>query len=180
MTLVRSEADRLRVWTFADTTAYVLRPDGAVLTVGEAPHLRGFEAAKARELLDLTGCTPATITGAPAFRSWLHERRERQARSGGPTVLSLRPEAAEDLRHDEMAAPPGTVVLLTSDGLSALVDLYERFTPESLMQAALMSGLEPLTREARRIETAFDPSGGRYPRFKTSDDATGLLLRVFS
>ena len=178
MTLVRHDADHLQIWTFADTTAYVRRPDGTVLTIGEAPHLREYEAAKARELLDVSGRTPATITSAPAFRQWLAERRERQARSGGAVILSLRPEAVDGLRVDEVAAEPGTVLLLTSDGLSVLVDLYERFTAKTLLDAALSEGLEPLANEARRIETEVDPSGQLYPRFKTSDDATGLLLRV--
>lgn len=46
-----------------------------------------------------------------------------------------------------------------------------------LIDAALSSGLEPLARELRRIETEVDPDGARFPRFKQSDDATALLLR---
>ena len=84
----------------------------------------------------------------------------------------------DGLRLNEVAAAPGTVLLLTSDGLSVLVDLYERFTAKTLLDAALSGGVEPLVTEARRIETEIDPSGKLYPRFKTSDDATGLLLRV--
>jgi hypothetical protein len=178
LTLVHGASDRLRIWTFADTTAYVCRPDGTVLTVGEGPSLREWEAAKAKELLEVSGSTPATITGAPAFRSWLASRRERQKTSGGDAILSLRPEAADEMRYDEVPAEPGTVILLTSDGLSALVDLYRHMDARSLLEAALTSGLEPLARAARRIETEVDPSGKLFPRFKTSDDATGLLLRI--
>jgi hypothetical protein len=178
MTLVHDRGDRLCVWTFGDTTAYVRRPDGTVLTVGEGPNLREWEAAKARELLQLSGSTPATITKAPAFRSWLAERREGQKQTGGAAILSLRPEAADRLRYDELESAVGAVVLLTSDGLSAIVDLYRSLDAAGLVEIALRSGLEPLAREARRIETEVDPAGRLYPRFKTSDDATGLLLRV--
>jgi hypothetical protein len=176
MTLVRAEPDRLQVWTFGDTTAYIRQPDGSVETVGEASNLREFEAAKARELLDASGATPATITRTPQFREWLSGRRLRQKASGGPEVLSLRPEAADAVRYQEAEAGPGTVVLLTSDGLSALVDLYGHVDAAGLIEAALASGLEPLALEARRIETEIDPDGKLYPRFKLSDDATGLLL----
>lgn len=177
LTLVHGAAARLRVWTFADTTAYVRRPDGTVLTIGEGPALRDWEAARARELLDASGSTPATITSAPAFRAWLGQRRERQKTSGPDPILSLRPSVADELHRDEVDAAPGTVMLLTSDGFSALVDLYGRMDAKGLVETALSSGLEGLAREARRIETEVDPSGKLYPRFKTSDDATALLVR---
>ena len=47
----------------------------------------------------------------------------------------------------------------------------------ALIDAALASGLEPLARELRRIETEIDPDGALFPRFKGGDDATALLLR---
>jgi hypothetical protein len=47
-----------------------------------------------------------------------------------------------------------------------------------LVEAAFTQGLEPLARKAREIETQVDPTGERYPRFKESDDLTGLLVRV--
>jgi hypothetical protein len=48
----------------------------------------------------------------------------------------------------------------------------------TLMEAALSSGLEPLVRLAREIETERDPDGILYPRFKLSDDTTAILLRA--
>lgn len=178
MTLIHARDGRLRAWTFGDTTAYVRRPDGAVITLGEGPSLRDWESEKARELLEASGSTPATITGAPAFRAWLADRRERQKRSGGAAILSLRPDAAAQMRYDEVEAGPGTTILLVSDGLSALVDLYRHVDAEGLMRRALDEGLEPLVREARRIETEVDLAGKLFPRFKTSDDTTGLLVKV--
>jgi hypothetical protein len=177
MTLVRAEPERLRVWMFGDTTAFLRRPDGSVETIGEASAMREFEAAKARELLDATGATPATITGTPEFREWLAGRRSRQTASGGPAILSLRPDAADAMRYQDVAAGAGATILLTSDGLSALVDLYGHVDAAGLLAAALESGLETLAREARRIETEIDPSGALFPRFKLSDDATGLLVK---
>jgi hypothetical protein len=46
-----------------------------------------------------------------------------------------------------------------------------------LFAAAEGRGLAALAGELRSIEAA-DPEGVRFPRFKRSDDATALLLRV--
>ena len=178
MTLARRRGDILDIWTFADTTAFVRRPDGSVLTVGEAPGLRRFEAAKAAELLEASGATPKTIMAAPLFRAWLAERRQRQKEGRGLALLGLDPSAADRLRHEAVPCEDGTVILLTSDGLSALVDLYGAMDARQLVEAALSQGLEGLAREARRIETEVDSAGKLYPRFKESDDTTGLLIRA--
>jgi hypothetical protein len=178
MTLVRRRGDALDVWTFADTTAFVRRPDGSVMTVGVAPDLRRFEAAKAAEFLKASGATPKTVTGTPVFQAWLAERRQRQKAGGGLALLGLDPTAADRLRHETVPCTDGTVILLTSDGFSALVDLYGYVTADGLVAGALESGLEPLVAKAREIETRIDPAGTLYPRFKESDDATALLIRA--
>jgi hypothetical protein len=51
MTLVRRRGDLLDAWTFGDTTAYVRRPDGTVVTLGDAPGLRDAESSMAAELM---------------------------------------------------------------------------------------------------------------------------------
>ena len=178
MTLVRHRGGSLDVWTFADTTAFVRRPDGSVLTVGEAPGMRQFEVAAAERLLQASGATPETINRTPEFQAWLAERRQRQRQSRGVSLLGLDPSAADRLRQETVPCEEGSTILLTSDGFSALVDLYGVMNAESMMAAALSSGLEPLAQKAREIETQIDPDGRLYPRFKVSDDATALLVRV--
>jgi hypothetical protein len=179
MTLVRRRENTLDVWTFGDTTAFVRQPGGTVLTLGEAPGLRDLEAAKAAELMQAAGSRPDDILGEPVFLAWLGERRERQRRSGVPAaLLSLNPAAADRLRHETAPCEDGTIILLASDGFSALVDLYEAMNAKDLMETAIASSLEPLVRKAREIETQVDPDGTLYPRFKLSDDATAILLRA--
>lgn len=177
MTLVYREGSKLDVWTFADTTAFLRRPDGSVRTIGEAPELRIHESAKAAELLRASGATPKTIFETPVFQAWLTERRQRK-QGRGPALLGLDPTAADRVRHERVDCEDGTIILLTSDGFSALVDLYNETDAARLIEAALRDGLEPLVRRAREIETTIDPDGTRYPRFKVSDDATALLLKA--
>lgn len=179
MTLIRRNGSRLDAWTFGDTTAYVRHPDGSVVTLGDAPGLRDAESAKAAELMQASNSRPDDILSEPLFLAWLGERRERQKKSGVPAaLLSFNPDAANRLRHESVPCEDGTIILLTSDGFSALVDLYEAMDAKGLMEAAIASGLESLARKAREIETEIDPDGKRYSRFKRSDDATAILLRA--
>ncbi len=179
MTLVRRRGSVLDAWTFGDTTAYFRQPDGSVQVLGDAPGLRDFESAKAAELMGQAGSRPTAILDEPVFLAWLGERRDRQRKSGIPAaLLSLNPAAADRLRHETAPCDEGTVILLASDGFSALVDLYRAMDAAGLMEAALSSGLEPLARKARDIETQVDPDGRLYPRFKLSDDTTAILLRA--
>ncbi|MBM1174802.1 protein phosphatase 2C domain-containing protein [Microvirga arabica] len=179
MTLVRRRGHVLDAWTFGDTTAYLRQPDGAVQVLGDAPGLRDFESAKAAELMRQAGSRPTAILDEPVFLAWLGERRERQRKSGIPAaLLSFNPDAADRLRHESVPCEDGTVILLASDGFSALVDLYRVVDAAGLMEAALTSGLEPLAGLAREIETERDPDGRLHPRFKVSDDTTAILLRA--
>jgi len=178
MSLVRRDRDDLDVRTFADTTVFVRWPGGEVVTVGDAPDLRQFEMRKAAELLKASGCTPKNVNESVQFRNWLAGRRERQKESGAMALLGLDPTAAERMRHARVPCPDGTLILLTSDGFSALVDLYRRMSAADLMEAALQGGLPGLAELARDIETKEDPDGILFPRFKLSDDATALLLRA--
>ncbi|MGO4525135.1 hypothetical protein AB4097_09760 [Microvirga sp. 2MCAF35] len=179
MTLVRRKDNVLDAWTFGDTTAYVRQPDNSVQVLGDAPGLREAEAAKAAELMQQAGSRPTAILGEPTFLAWLGERRERQRRSGVPAaLLSLNPDAVGRLRHETAPCHEGTAILLASDGFSALVDLYRAMDAKTLMEAALATGIEPLAKLARGIETERDPDGRLFPRFKTSDDTTALLLRA--
>jgi hypothetical protein len=66
---------------------------------------------------------------------------------------------------------------LASDGFLALVSDYGAYSADSLMAAALDKGLAALGDELRAIEAA-DPDGARFARFKKSDDATAILLRL--
>ena len=84
---------------------------------------------------------------------------------------------AEHVASARVPAPLGTFVLLVSDGFLALASDYDRYDIAALMRAARTKGLKGLGAEIREIE-AQDPNGARFPRFKKSDDATALLLKI--
>ena len=59
----------------------------------------------------------------------------------------------------------------------ALVDSYQRHDADSLFDAVRTEGLAALGADLRAIEQD-DAACLRFPRFKVSDDATALWLRI--
>jgi hypothetical protein len=102
----------------------------------------------------------------------------RQSRmASGRHVLGVDPEAADYLGKAVIPCAAGDELLLMTDGFAALVDVYDDITPEALMAALTDQGLDGLATRLRAIE-AEDADCGRYPRFKKSDDATAIWLRI--
>jgi hypothetical protein len=69
------------------------------------------------------------------------------------------------------------VLLLATDGFLALASDYGVYSADSLMAAAMSKGLAAMGEELRAIE-AGDTGGDKFPRFKKSDDATAILVRL--
>ena len=107
----------------------------------------------------------------------LRQKRAAHNTDGGYWVFGLQPECADHARAWTLAPARPAHVLLCTDGFSALVDRYLAYDAVSLVRAALEKGLNELGRELRAIEAA-DAGGAKHPRFKPSDDATALLLRL--
>jgi len=66
--------------------------------------------------------------------------------------------------------------VLMTDGLAALIDDYG-LPPADFARGLRRDGLHGLATRLRAIE-GDDPDGARFARFKPSDDATGLWLRI--
>ena len=86
---------------------------------------------------------------------------------------------AQFAQTTRLPAREGTEILICSDGFLALAIDYRQYEIDALMALALARGLKPLFEELRAIEKS-DPKGRQFPRFKTSDDATALVLRVLA
>jgi len=112
---------------------------------------------------------------APAALEML--RRQRDALYDTVGVFGIDPACGRHVRIRTVRLDRPAHFILATDGFAALVDVYEAHDSESLVEAALAHGLAPLAAELRAIETA-DSDGARHPRWKRSDDATALLLRL--
>ncbi len=108
----------------------------------------------------------------------LRASRARQNTEGGVWTLGIHPDAADHIRIEMPKATLPAVGLLCSDGFADSVDNYALHTAATLMDRAERQGLGPLLAEIRRIERDIDPKGLQYPRYKRSDDASAVLVRV--
>ncbi|MBV9903948.1 MAG: protein phosphatase 2C domain-containing protein [Alphaproteobacteria bacterium] len=161
---------------FGDCAALVQRPGAPIEILGDSFESKGREAERARKLAKETGLAPASGANRPEYLPALRKARNR-ANTGKHWAFSPDPRAADFVGSARVTAPRGTHALLASDGFLALVTDYERYTPDTLMDRAIAKGLGILADELREIEDA-DPQGHKHPRFKKSDDATALLLKL--
>ena len=164
-TWVRHRKGRLEGATLGDSIAIVKSPDGAVTVFGEA----GKAADEQGRAKTVMAMTPEDQL------KWLQDVRAIHNTRGGYWVFGVQPEAADHIVHQSCDAPAGTKALVMSDGFYRLVSPYERYTDEGLVDAVIDRGLGALMRELREME-ASPEDDARIGRFKTSDDATALLV----
>lgn len=164
-TWVRHRKGRLEGATLGDSIAIVKSPDGAVTVFGEA----GKAADEQGRAKTVMAMTPEDQL------KWLQDVRAIHNTRGGYWVFGVQPEAADHILHQSCDAPAGTKALVMSDGFYRLVSPYERYTDEGLVDAVMDRGLGALMRELREME-ASPEDDARIGRFKTSDDATALLV----
>jgi len=113
----------------------------------------------------------------PRLTAFIRPLRERANQEGGYSVVHpTRPWSKRVIRETREA---GVVrrLLLVSDGLYRLVDVFKAATAAGLMRAAVTKGLSQLYTELRAFEDA-DRDCSKYPRVKTYDDASGILVSL--
>ncbi|HWA90429.1 MAG TPA: protein phosphatase 2C domain-containing protein [Rhizomicrobium sp.] len=162
---------------YGDCAALVKRPGQPVEMVGDAFDKRAAEARRVKMLAEAKGLAPAAGVNRPEFLSALRAARDTLNTDKGSWCFAPDAKAAAHVRHAHVDAPPGTLVLLASDGFLALASDYGAHDVENLVVHAEARGLEALGTQLRVIESD-DAEGRKFPRFKTSDDATAVLLRL--
>ncbi|MBX9815853.1 MAG: hypothetical protein A4S12_10795 [Proteobacteria bacterium SG_bin5] len=164
----RVTPERLDFAWAGDCAALVKRGD-LVERVGPLAEARDDELAHAAGLAEHglgLKARPAPI---------LESLRARRGRPG-QAVLGVEALAPPPLSFAAVPCAPGDELLLMTDGFAALIDQYAAFDARGLFAALAGEGLAGLAARLRAIEAA-DADCARYPRFKTSDDATALWLR---
>ncbi|HWE06981.1 MAG TPA: protein phosphatase 2C domain-containing protein [Rhizomicrobium sp.] len=162
---------------FGDCVALVKRPDEPVEIIGDAFDKRAAESRRVAMLAKAKGLAPAAGVNRPEFLSALRIARNTVNTEKGGWLFGPNAEAAEHVRSQHVEAQPGTLMLLASDGFLALASDYGIHDAKSLVATAETKGLDALGQQLRAVE-ADDPDGVKFPRFKTSDDATAVLLRL--
>lgn len=176
MMFVSQNAQGVEALWYGDCAALVKRPDAPVEIIGDALEKRALESSRVAKLAAKHGLSPAAGINRPEYIDALRKARSYANTEKGHWAFGPDVTAADRVSRVEINAPAGTILLLCSDGFLALVSDYKAYDAESLIAAAQSKGLEVLCKELRAIE-AGDKEGTKFPRFKTSDDATAMLVR---
>jgi hypothetical protein len=172
---VPSGGDVEFLW-FGDCAALVKLGDEPLTMVGETFDKRAAEAKRAKLMAKEKCLSPASGINRPEFIGALRTVRNR-INSDNTWLFSPDARAASHVSRRVIKAVPGAVLLLATDGFLALASDYGVYSADSLVAAALTKGLAAMGEELRAIEAA-DSGGDRFPRFKKSDDATAILIRL--
>jgi hypothetical protein len=164
---VRARGGRLEGATLGDCIAILRTPSGAVSVLGDGGK-PGDEQVRAKRVMAMT---------YEQRRQWLQDVRALHNTERGYWIFGVQPEAASRIVHQSVDAPPGSRALLMTDGFYRLVSPYGLYDEARLIEAASAKGLGALLSEIRAMESdAADDA--KIGRFKTSDDATALLIEV--
>jgi len=156
-----------------DCRMFALDADGTVHVAGGPEGAREAEAAAAAKQTD----AHKPLLQREATLERLRQSRASLNKPGGSWTFGLDPECADHMRGHRFELKRPAYILLMTDGFAVLADQYGAYDPAGLVRAALEKGLQELGREIRAIEAA-DAGGAKHPRFKSSDDATAMLLRL--
>lgn len=173
MLMVSERGDGLVGVDLGDCRCFVLDDDGAGGAFGG--HESDEEERAAADAVKRVG--GGSLLRDAETIALLRAKRALHNQDGAYWVFGLQPECADHARVWSLRPARPAHVLLCTDGFSALAERYRVYNPISLVRAALDRGLEELGRELRAIETA-DAGANKHPRFKQSDDATAILLRL--
>lgn len=171
--IAEESAEGLSGLHLGDCRLVALGRDGAVAEAGPPAASTQAEARLAAQQTD----ADKPLLERSQTIAMLRRQRGALNREGAPWSFCLDPACADHARAWTLTLQRPAHVLLMTDGFSALTDRYRAYEPGALVAAALERGLEELGREVRAIETA-DAAGAAHPRFKRSDDATALLMRL--
>lgn len=107
----------------------------------------------------------------------LEDRRAHRGRADHVALSSNAKASALVTQYAHHPVSVGDELLLMSDGFASLVTDYKRYSARELARALQSNGLGALAHEIRMIE-AEDAACLSFPRFKVSDYATAVWLKV--
>jgi hypothetical protein len=156
-----------------DCRAFALDADGVLHISGGPEGARDAEAAAAAQQTD----ADKPLLQRTATIDMLRRSRASLNQPDAQWTFCLDPACADHAREWSFELKRPAHILLMTDGFAVLADQYGAYDSAGLVRDALDKGLQALGQEIRAIENA-DAGGAAHPRFKKSDDATALLMRL--
>jgi hypothetical protein len=163
----------LELYCLGDSKVLLRRPDGS------AVDLDPFDNPQEQVTQAAVAALVAEGVADPAAR-WerllpmLRARRAEQNLAVPPYVLCVAPRGPFAARTARVSAPAGALLLVLSDGLYRLVDVYGLHSDASLLDACAARGLDALLDDLRRFEAGSAAAGLAA---KAADDASAVCWR---
>jgi hypothetical protein len=127
---------------------------------------------------DRVAGTVSDLEGRANIGTEVMERRARyRNQSGGYWVAAADPSVAEHAISGHIKQAGFRHAALMTDGAARLVTPFAQIDWRGLLTLAVGSGTASVIGRVRALE-ASDPYGQRWPRFKSSDDATIAVIGV--
>jgi serine/threonine protein phosphatase PrpC len=171
-----SASAKLHLFNIGDCRIVIERA-GKVCTFGTSG-IERLETAAIAELVRLRD-TLGVADPRPQLCSMLRRNFETAMnKPGGYWVVHPSLPWLHAVEHAELSIRDVDHVLIASDGFYRLVNVFGAYDAAELISSALRGGaLAPLCAELRNRE-AGDPACRRYPRLKSMDDASAVLIRI--
>lgn len=164
---VRTLGERLEYLVLSDCTLIAERPGGEPLVLSD----NRLDEVHAK--LGYPGSMPphGSPEGPAAMLAHVRELGRFRNQPGGFWVASTSPDAAREAITGSLPLADLSAVTLLTDGATRMVDVFGLLTWQEALRFLRERGPGELITETRNIE-ASDSDCLRWPRSKTSDDAT--------
>lgn len=180
LTLLTYDQERIKISSLGDGTTLLRNEEGKILRHGGDPIHLAKDAAAKEELRALLQTRPPEEyeNSRALILPRLRTNRATANEPGGYGFFTLsKPIPPSYIRSFECSRHGIRDLALFSDGFYAIVEDYREMNDAQLMEALRRDQAEDIAAEIRSIEDS-DPEGVKYPRFKKSDDATALYLKL--
>ncbi|MEU5078135.1 MULTISPECIES: protein phosphatase 2C domain-containing protein [Streptomyces] len=117
-----------------------------------------------------------TVEHQAALRRFVSAQRQTRNTPSGYWVAAASPEAAEHALVGSSSVKDVRAAAVLSDGVSRLVTEYAMATWSEVFAMLRKGGPRELIDTVRKVE-ATDPTGRRWPRYKSGDDATAVFCQ---
>lgn len=178
--IVRVDGAKLSYVSLGDCTLLTRDARGRLVHIGVDDDKAGDTWVRAE--LEKQLATAGEADAAPVRKDlWpkLRKQRDWMNHQDGYGIFSITAPPEHFIRTGEIELADGAAVMLASDGLLRLVDVFCVMTRDDLYERATTNGLGPLLDELRALERA-DATCRKFPRAKVRDDATGLVFCLTS
>lgn len=180
LTLLTYDEERIKISSLGDGTTLLRNEEGKILKHGGDPVHLANDAAANEELRHMRQTLPAHEHGKmrELILPTLRKNRSTANQMGGFGYFTLAgPIAPSLIRNFECPRQSIQDAALFSDGFYAIVEDYQEMSDAELMKYLGQNKADEVATKIRSIEDA-DPIGEKFPRFKKSDDATCLYLKL--